>query len=154
MNNFYTCSSHIKTNRKSNQKKEKLIIYTMLVCQCNIYNVFFFKKRGEWQSSFGFYSTAVQILKQKMISLQKFPNATSVESKIYLKKETNLFNNVRSIKSYFPFYLRTSIFLYTHHIINVIYFILWKKSLVHLITFLTYFFTDTNKYWLVHYLAN
>ena len=128
MNNFYTCSSHIKTNRKSNQKKEKLIIYTMLVCQCNIYNVFFFKKRGEWQSSFGFYSTAVQILKQKMISLQKFPKATSVESKIYLKKETNLFNNVRSIKSYFPFLFKDQYFsLYSPYYKCYLFYFMEKK---------------------------
>ena len=99
----------------------------------------------------------------------------------YLIKKINLFDNVSSRKAIllscmsifaailvriFPhsdwiipntdIFYGVTVFHYTHYIINVIYFLLFygKKSLVHLIILLTHLFTDVNKYWFFHCLAN
>ena len=78
------------------------------------------------------------------------------EIKNLIKKRKHLFDNVHSSKTILLYYIRTSsIFLYTHYTINVIYFPFIKKNcLVDLITLLTHFFTDANKYWLFHCLLN
>ena len=90
--------------------------------------------------------TNIKIENDFLVEISK-SNFCRVKNLLKKKKQICLIMCAQ-LKATFLFYLRTSIFLYTHHIINVIYFILWKKSSVHLITFLTYFFTETNKYWL------